>query len=59
MTECDQEGAKIADLINQIGASTLVLGLHDQSFLYRYVFIIYFGLSLFVETSLVKFTSNR
>ncbi|WOG93541.1 hypothetical protein DCAR_0312827 [Daucus carota subsp. sativus] len=35
VTECDQEGAKIADLINQIGASTLVLGLHDQSFLYR------------------------
>lgn len=42
MTEGDQEGGKIADLINQIGASTLVLGLHDQSFLYRYVsFFIY------------------
>lgn len=35
VTGADQEGGKIADLINQIGASTLVLGLHDQSFLYR------------------------
>lgn len=37
VTEGDQEGGKIADLVRQIGASTLVVGLHDQSFLHRYV----------------------
>ncbi|KAL8124157.1 uncharacterized protein LOC141717988 isoform X1 [Apium graveolens] len=35
VTQGDQEGGKVADFINQLGASTLVLGLHDQSFLYR------------------------
>lgn len=35
VTEGDQEGGKIADLVRRIGASTLVVGLHDQSFLYR------------------------
>ncbi|KAM0035738.1 putative rossmann-like alpha/beta/alpha sandwich protein [Helianthus debilis subsp. tardiflorus] len=35
VTEGDEEGGRIADLVRQIGASTLVVGLHDQSFLYR------------------------
>ncbi|KAF5205384.1 Adenine nucleotide alpha hydrolases-like superfamily protein [Thalictrum thalictroides] len=33
--EGDQEGRTIASMITEIGASDLVLGLHDQSFLYR------------------------
>lgn len=35
VTEGDQEGGKIVDLVREIGASTLVVGLHDRSFLYR------------------------
>ncbi|CAI9266887.1 unnamed protein product [Lactuca saligna] len=35
VTEGDEEGSRITDLVRQIGASTLVAGLHDQSFLYR------------------------
>ncbi|KVH98448.1 Rossmann-like alpha/beta/alpha sandwich fold [Cynara cardunculus var. scolymus] len=35
VTEGDEEGGRITDLVRQIGASTLVVGLHDQSFLYR------------------------
>lgn len=35
VTEGDEEGGRITDLVKQIGASTLVVGLHDQSFLYR------------------------
>ncbi|GJX38720.1 putative adenine nucleotide alpha hydrolases-like superfamily protein [Tanacetum coccineum] len=35
VTEGDEEGGRITDLVRQIGASTLVIGLHDQSFLYR------------------------
>lgn len=37
VTEGDQEGVKIAALVREIGASTLVVGLHDQSFLYKWV----------------------
>ncbi|GFS40726.1 adenine nucleotide alpha hydrolases-like superfamily protein [Actinidia rufa] len=33
--EGDQEGGTIARLVREIGASTLVVGLHDQSFLYK------------------------
>ena len=35
VTEGDQDGKKIAALVREIGASALVLGLHDHSFLYR------------------------
>lgn len=35
VTEGDQEGGKIASMVREIGASTLVLGLHDRSFLYK------------------------
>ncbi|KAK4752542.1 hypothetical protein SAY87_021340 [Trapa incisa] len=35
MTEGDQEGGKIASLVREIGASTLVVGLHERSFLYK------------------------
>lgn len=35
VTEGDQEGGRIAALVREIGASTLVVGLHDQSFLYK------------------------
>ncbi|KAK9053827.1 hypothetical protein SSX86_024902 [Deinandra increscens subsp. villosa] len=35
VTEGDEEGGRITDFTRQIGASTLVVGLHDQSFLYR------------------------
>ncbi|GMY15394.1 Universal stress protein [Fagus crenata] len=35
VTEGDQEGAKIAAMVREIGASSLVVGLHDQSFLYK------------------------
>ncbi|KAG8387986.1 hypothetical protein BUALT_Bualt02G0078100 [Buddleja alternifolia] len=33
----DDEGGRIAAVVREIGASTLVLGLHDRSFLYRLV----------------------
>ncbi|KAJ4960715.1 hypothetical protein NE237_020625 [Protea cynaroides] len=33
--EGDQEGQTIASLVREIGASALVVGLHDQSFLYK------------------------
>lgn len=35
VTEGDQEGGRIATMVREIGASTLVVGLHDQSFLYK------------------------
>ncbi|KAI3807374.1 hypothetical protein L1987_23301 [Smallanthus sonchifolius] len=35
VTEGDEDGGRITDLVRQIGASTLVVGLHDRSFLYR------------------------
>ncbi|KAL2340617.1 hypothetical protein Fmac_008557 [Flemingia macrophylla] len=35
VTEGDQEGAKIAATVRDIGASMLVVGLHDCSFLYK------------------------
>ncbi|KAG5046533.1 hypothetical protein JHK86_015939 [Glycine max] len=35
VTEGDQEGAKIAATVREIGASMLVVGLHDSSFLYN------------------------
>ncbi|KAI3463772.1 hypothetical protein Pfo_020435 [Paulownia fortunei] len=35
VTEGDQDGRRIAAVVREIGASTLVLGLHDRSFLYR------------------------
>ncbi|KAF5468968.1 hypothetical protein F2P56_013075 [Juglans regia] len=35
VTEGDQEGAKISAMVREIGASALVVGLHDQSFLYK------------------------
>nr|XP_043636773.1 uncharacterized protein LOC122607789 [Erigeron canadensis] len=35
VTEGDEDGGRMTDLVRQIGASTLVVGLHDQSFLYR------------------------
>ncbi|KAJ7956569.1 Adenine nucleotide alpha hydrolases-like superfamily protein [Quillaja saponaria] len=35
VTEGDQEGRKVAALVREIGASTLVVGLHDHSFLYK------------------------
>nr|XP_009803117.1 PREDICTED: uncharacterized protein LOC104248543 isoform X3 [Nicotiana sylvestris] len=35
VTQGDQDGGKIAEMVREIGASTLVAGLHDQSFLYR------------------------
>ncbi|KAK4804362.1 hypothetical protein SAY86_004179 [Trapa natans] len=35
VTEGDQEGGKIASLVREIGASTLVVGLHERSFLYK------------------------
>ncbi|KAF5468969.1 hypothetical protein F2P56_013075 [Juglans regia] len=37
VTEGDQEGAKISAMVREIGASALVVGLHDQSFLYNTV----------------------
>ncbi|XP_050891613.1 uncharacterized protein LOC127097051 isoform X2 [Lathyrus oleraceus] len=36
VTEGDQEGTKIAATVREIGASMLVLGLHDHSFLYKF-----------------------
>ncbi|KAL3512300.1 hypothetical protein ACH5RR_025017 [Cinchona calisaya] len=35
VTEGDQEGGRIIAVVREIGASTLVVGLHDQSFLYK------------------------
>ncbi|XP_062030137.1 uncharacterized protein LOC133745999 [Rosa rugosa] len=35
VTEGDEEGKKIAAMVREIGASELVLGLHDHSFLYK------------------------
>ncbi|KAH9722503.1 Usp domain-containing protein [Citrus sinensis] len=35
VTEGDQEGARIAALVREIGASALVVGLHDRSFLHK------------------------
>ncbi|KAK4374627.1 hypothetical protein RND71_005304 [Anisodus tanguticus] len=35
VTQGDQDGGKIAAMVTEIGASTLVAGLHDHSFLYR------------------------
>ncbi|KAI4344039.1 hypothetical protein L6164_011316 [Bauhinia variegata] len=35
VTEGDDEGAKISSMIREIGASMLVVGLHDHSFLYK------------------------
>ncbi|XP_004301081.1 PREDICTED: uncharacterized protein LOC101313612 [Fragaria vesca subsp. vesca] len=35
VTEGDDEGKKIAAMVREIGASELVLGLHDHSFLYK------------------------
>ncbi|CAJ2642076.1 unnamed protein product [Trifolium pratense] len=36
VTEGDQEGTKIAATVREIGASMLVVGLHDHSFLYKF-----------------------
>ncbi|KDP20072.1 hypothetical protein JCGZ_05841 [Jatropha curcas] len=36
VTEGDQEGGRIAAMVREIGAFALVVGLHDQSFLYRW-----------------------
>ncbi|KAH0659266.1 hypothetical protein KY289_028014 [Solanum tuberosum] len=36
VTQGDQDGGKIGAMVREIGASTLVAGLHEQSFLYRY-----------------------
>ncbi|XVE58702.1 hypothetical protein DITRI_Ditri04bG0190100 [Diplodiscus trichospermus] len=35
VTEGDKEGRKIVAMVREIGASILVVGLHDQSFLYK------------------------
>lgn len=35
VTQGDQDGGKIGAMVREIGASTLVAGLHEQSFLYR------------------------
>lgn len=35
VTEGDEEGKKIVAMVREIGASELVLGLHDHSFLYK------------------------
>ncbi|CAN4100340.1 unnamed protein product [Withania somnifera] len=35
VTHGDQDGGKIGAMVREIGASTLVAGLHDHSFLYR------------------------
>ncbi|PRQ40304.1 hypothetical protein RchiOBHm_Chr4g0434591 [Rosa chinensis] len=39
VTEGDEEGKKIAAMVREIGASELVLGLHDHSFLYNMVLV--------------------
>ncbi|XP_071903487.1 uncharacterized protein [Coffea arabica] len=35
VTEEDREGGRIVTIVRELGASTLVVGLHDQSFLYK------------------------
>jgi len=35
VTEGDEEGRKISAMVREIGASVLVVGLHEQSFLYK------------------------
>lgn len=35
VTEGDQDGGRIAAMVREIGAAALVVGLHDQSFLYK------------------------
>lgn len=35
VTEGDKDGRKIAAMVREIGASALVVGLHDHSFLYK------------------------
>ncbi|KAJ0047596.1 hypothetical protein Pint_16393 [Pistacia integerrima] len=35
VAEGDENGSRIASMVREIGASTLVVGLHDQSFLYN------------------------
>ncbi|KAL5544689.1 hypothetical protein UlMin_008473 [Ulmus minor] len=35
VTDGDQEGRKISAMVREIGASVLVVGLHDHSFLYK------------------------
>ncbi|XP_015883065.2 uncharacterized protein LOC107418888 [Ziziphus jujuba] len=35
VTEGDEEGKKISSMVKEIGASALVVGLHDHSFLYK------------------------
>lgn len=35
VTEGDQEGHKIVAMVREMGASALVVGLHDKSFLYK------------------------
>ncbi|CAN4098254.1 unnamed protein product [Withania somnifera] len=35
VTQGDQDGGKIGAMVREIGATTLVAGLHDHSFLYR------------------------
>lgn len=35
VSEGDQEGRKIVAMVREIGASALVVGLHDHSFLYK------------------------
>ncbi|KAK4426877.1 hypothetical protein Salat_1456500 [Sesamum alatum] len=37
VTEGDHDGRRVAAVVREIGASTLVLGLHDRSFLYRLI----------------------
>ena len=32
-----EQGDSVISTVNKIGATTLVLGLHDASFLYRYI----------------------
>lgn len=36
MREGDEDGRTIAEVVKEIGASTLLVGLHQNSFLYRY-----------------------
>lgn len=36
MREGDEDGRTIAEVVKETGASTLLVGLHQNSFLYRY-----------------------
>lgn len=38
MREGDEDGTTIAEVVKETGASTLLVGLHQQSFLYRYYY---------------------